>query len=211
MAKKRIIITQEQASKICEGEEFSYLSDLATKPDLGNVYSTEVSTDGSIDNGYAEPTTTDDRSHTMTNNWRGAAKLAGMGSVVVREMTKKEWEKTKLVDEESEHGNARLKNRKFGASDGEQGKSYSATKMANSRKNAAERKMMSNDPNERASGAQTLKRMRQNWSNLDLATSQYEGAKVGDEISRKGQPITSAPKESGNGKAHTPKNGVFLN
>lgn len=211
MAKKRIIITQEQASKICEGEEFSYLSDLATKPDLGDVFSTEVSTDGSVDGGYADPTTTDDRSHTMTNNWRGAAKLAGMGSVVVREMSKKDWEKSNLIDEESEHGNARLKTRKFGASNGEQGKSYSATKMANSRKNAAERKLRSNNPNERASGAQTLKRMRQNWSNLDLATSQYEGAKIGDKVSQNGQHITSAPKESGNGKAHTPKDGVFLN
>ena len=43
-----------------------------------------------------------------------------------------------VVDEESEHGNARLMNRTFGAGNGQQGKSYGATKMAVSRKNKAE-------------------------------------------------------------------------
>ena len=204
MANKKIILTQEQISKICEGEEFTYLDDLSSKPDIGNIYSTEVTTDGSIENGYPRPTTTDDRSHLMTNNWRGNAKLAGMGSVVVREMSKKEWEKTHLVDED----NARLINRKFS------GKSYGATKVADCRKRAAEKKMNSNDPNTKAQGIETLRKMHQNWDNLDVATSQYQGAKLSDKLMQQnkiGPKIKSAPKQSGNGKAHSPKNGVFLN
>lgn len=208
MANKKIILTQEQISKICEGEDFVYLSDLASKPDLGDIYSTEVSTDGSIEDGYPTPTTTDDKANTMVNNWRGNAKLAGMGGIVVREMTKKDWEKSNIVGEESEHGNARLKNRKFG---GEDGKTYTATKMAVSRKNAAEKRARSNDPIERKKGMETLRKMHNNWSELDVADAQYSGAKLGDKITQNGKPITSAPKESGNGKAHTPKNGVFLN
>ena len=211
MAKKKLILSQEQVEKICEGEEFVYLSNLASKPDMGDIYSTEVTTDGSLENEYPMPTTTDDRSHTMTNDWRGNAKLAGMGSMTIREMSKKDWAKSNIVDEESEHGNARLKNRQFGAGHGETGKSYAATKMANSRKNAAEKKLNSTDPQIRASGAETLRKMRQNWDNLDVATSQYEGAKLGDKMVQKNKPITSAPKEHGNGKAHSPKNGVFLN
>ena len=62
------------------------------------------------------------------------------GAITVREMSKKDWAKANIVDEESEHGNARLMNRTFGAGNGQQGKSYSATKMAVSRKNKAEEK-----------------------------------------------------------------------
>ena len=211
MAKKKLILSQEQIKRICEGEDFVYLSDLASKPDMGDVYSTEITTDGSIEDAYPMPTTTDDRSHTMTNDWRGNAKLAGMGAITVREMSKKDWAKANIVDEESEHGNARLMNRTFGAGNGQQGKSYGATKMAVSRKNKAEEKLNSTDPQVRQQGANTLKKMHQNNPNLELTASQYEGAKLGDKITQKGKPITSAPKQSGNGKAHTPKNGVFLN
>ena len=205
MANKKILLTQEQALKLCECGDFTYLSDLASKPDVGDIYSTEVTTDGSIENGYPSPTTTDDRSHIMTNNWRGNAKLAGMGAVVVREMSKKEWEKENIIDED----NARLVNRKFS------GKSYGATKVADCRKRAAEKKLNSNNPIERSKGAETLRKMHQNWEDLDVATSQYKGAMLGDKIYRdskeEGNKIKSAPKQSGNGKAHSPKNGVFLN
>ena len=52
------------------------------------MYSTEITTDGSIEDAYPMPTTTDDRSHTMTNDWRGNAKLAGgMGKpITVRDV-----------------------------------------------------------------------------------------------------------------------------
>ena len=45
MAKKKLILSQEQIKKICEGEDFVYLSDLASKPDMGDVYSTRITTD----------------------------------------------------------------------------------------------------------------------------------------------------------------------
>lgn len=214
MTRKRLILTKEQIERLTEGEEFVYLSDLASKPDMGDIYSTEITTDGGIDDGYPEPTTTDDKSNTMTCDWRGHAKLAGMGAITLRECSKSEWLSNHIYNEEVEHGNARLKNRQFGAGDGEQGKSYDATKMAISRKNTAEKKLHSNNPETRASGAETLRKMHNNWSNLDAAATQYEGAKLSDKISQShkiGSKISSAPKQSGNGKAHSPKNGVFLN
>ena len=45
MAKKKLILSQEQIKRICEGEDFVYLSNLASKPDMGDVYSTEITTD----------------------------------------------------------------------------------------------------------------------------------------------------------------------
>lgn len=215
MAKKKLILTKEQIEHLSEGEEFSYLSDLASKPDMGNIYSTEITTDGGIDDAYPEPTTTDDKANTMTCDWRGNAKLAGMGAIQMRECTKREWTQKNIYNEESEHANARLMNRTFGAGNGQQGKSYDATKMVVSRKNKAEEKLNSTDPQLRQQGANTLKKMRQNNPNLDLTASQYEGAKVSDKITQKNKPegtkIKSAPKQTGNGKAHSPKNGVFLN
>jgi hypothetical protein len=138
-----------------------------------------------------------------------------MGAIQMRECTKREWTQKNIYNEESEHANARLMNRTFGAGNGQQGKSYDATKMAVSRKNKAEEKLNSTDPQLRQQGANTLKKMRQNNPNLDLTASQYEGAKVSDKITQKNKPegtkIKSAPKQTGNGKAHSPKNGVFLN
>jgi hypothetical protein len=211
MAKKKLILSQEQIKRICEGEDFVYLSDLASKPDMGDVYSTEITTDGSIEDAYPMPTTTDDRSHTMTNDWRGNAKLAGMGPIVVREMSKKDWAKS-FIGEESEHGNERLKRRNYGA-DGDV-KSYTATKMAVSRKNRAEDKLRNGSDEEKIKAAKTLNKMHNNWSGLDAASVQYSAAKALDKAIRgtqDGPKIASAPKEHGNGKAHTPKNGVFLN
>lgn len=212
MAKKKIILSQEQVEKLCEGEDFIYLRDLASKPDMGDIYSTEVSTDGSIEDGYPIPTTTDDRSHTMTNDWRGNGKLAGTGHITIREMSKSEWHKKHIVGEESEHGNERLKHRNFGA-DGDV-KSYEATKMAISRKNRAENDLRNGSDEEKIKAAKTLNKMHDNWSGLDAASVQYSAAKASDKAmrsSQNGPKITSAPKQSGNGKAHSPKNGVFLN
>lgn len=211
---KRLILTQEQLERLCEGDDFLYLDGLTNKPDMGNIYSTEVTTDGSMEDKLPTPTTTDDHSHTMTNDWRGTAKLAGMGPIVVHEMTKAEWEKKILMNEELEHGNARLKNRKFGAQNGMPGKSYTATKMAISRKKAAEKKLANGTDAEKAKAAKTLQRMKQNWGGIDAAEQQYNGAKISDGLMQQtmtGPKIASAPKTTGNGQAHSPKDGVFLN
>ena len=211
---KRLILTQEQLERLCEGDDFLYLDGLTNKPDMGDIYSTEVTTDGSMEDKLPTPTTTDDHSHTMTNDWRGTAKLAGMGPIVVHEMTKAEWEKKILMNEELEHGNARLKNRKFGAQNGMPGKSYTATKMAISRKKAAEKKLANGTDAEKAKAAKTLQRMKQNWGGIDAAEQQYNGAKISDGLMQQtmtGPKIASAPKTTGNGQAHSPKEGVFLN
>lgn len=211
---KRLILTQEQLERLCEGNDFLYLDGLTNKPDMGDIYSTEVTTDGSMEDKLPTPTTTDDHSHTMTNDWRGTAKLAGMGPIVVHEMTKAEWEKKILMNEELEHGNARLKNRKFGAQNGMPGKSYTATKMAISRKKAAEKKLANGTDAEKAKAAKTLQRMKQNWGGIDAAEQQYNGAKISDCLMQQtmtGPKIASAPKTTGNGQAHSPKDGVFLN
>lgn len=209
MGKKKLILTKEQFERLCEGEEFNYLSDLATKPDMGDFYTKETSAEGAGPEGeYADNIKTDDKAASMAIPWRGNSKA--MASTL-RECSKNEWLKENVCNEEEEHGNARLKNRTFGASYNDSGKSYDATKMAVSRQNAAKKKLNSADPEERASGAETLRKMHQNWGNLDVAADQYKNAKLGDKIAQQGKPIKSAPKQSGNGKAHTPKNGVFLN
>ena len=209
MGKRKLILTKEQFERLCEGEEFNYLSDLATKPDMGDFYTKEVSAEGSGPEGeYADNVKTDDKAASMAIPWRGNSKA--MASTL-RECSKNEWLKKNDCNEEEEHGNARLKNRTFGGGYNDNGKSYDATKMAVSRQNAAKEKLNSNNPEERASGAETLRKMHQNWGNLDIAADQYENAKLGDKIMQQGKPIKSAPKQSGNGKAHSPKNGVFLN
>lgn len=204
---KKLILTKEQIEYISEGEEFVYLSDLAAKPDMGNIYSTEVSTDGSIDDGYPSPVTSDDKAHTMTNNWRGNSKLAGMGPIVVREMSKKEWTKKFILKEESEHGNERLKHRKFGA-DGDS-KSYTATKMAISRKKRAEDKLRNGSDEEKIKASNTLKKMHDNWDGLDAADTQYSAAKYSDEVLNKSKDSDNII--TNNTISNTPKNGVFLN
>lgn len=215
MNHKTLIITKEQIETLCEGESFTYLKDYAEDSDMGNIYATEVTTDGSMDGKKPVPTTADDRSHTMASDWRGNAKLAGAGPVVVHESKKSEWKEANLVGEESEHGNMRLKNRKFGAKDGQSGKSYTATKMAISRKKRAEEKLHNGTPDEKVKAQKTLQRMKSNWNGIDAAEQQYSSAKLSDSImqgSKLGPKIKSAPKTSGNGQAHTPKEpGVFLN
>jgi hypothetical protein len=207
MAVKKLILTKEQIEYISEGEEFVYLSDLASKPDMGNIYSTEVSTDGSIDDGYPTPITSDDKAHTMTNNWRGNSKLAGMGPIVVREMSKKDWSTNFLVKEELEHGNERLKHRKFGANG--DSKSYTATKMAISRKKRAEDKLRNGSDEEKIKASNTLKKMHDNWDGLDAADTQYSAAKYSDEVLNKSKDADTTI--TNNNSSNTPKNGVFLN
>ena len=211
MAKKTLILSQEQLTEICGGD-FSYLDGLSVKPDMGDVFTTEISSDGAIDGGYANPTTTDDVADDMTNDWRGNAKLHGMGPITVREetMTLSEWKK-KYVSEEQEHGNARLKNLNFGAKNGEAGKSYGATKTALCRKNAAEKTMQTGaTPEIKAKAAETVARMKSNWNGIDNAETQYKAAKANDKSVVAGKPegMKRASSQNGLPKAD---GGVFLN
>ena len=212
MAKKTLILSQEQLTEICGGD-FSYLDGLSVKPDMGPVFSKEIGSDGTMDSGYANPTTTDDISKDRpATNWRGNAKLHGMGPITVNEetMSLSEWKK-KYVSEEQEHGNARLKNLNFGAKDGEEGKSYGATKTALCRKRAAEKTMQTGGtPEIKAKAANTLANMKNNWDGIDNAETQYNAAKTNDknivamkpEGTKRASAQNSIPKADG---------GVFLN
>ena len=131
-----------------------------------------------------------------------------MGSMsTLREMTKGEWKKMMLGED-----NQRLKNRKFGYTNDSDGKSYDATKKNISRLNIAKRKLNSGNDEEKQKAAATIKKMKNNWKSIDVASRQYETAKKIDKDNK--PPIKSAPKNSGNGKAHSikkPTDGVFLN
>ena len=208
MARKKIILTQRQLDEIC-GDNSTYLDGLALTPDLSSNYSNEITTNGDIEDAYPEPITTDDLASDMTNNTRGYWGLRGMGSVsTIREVTKKEWEKEFIINED----NQRLKNRVFGATNDSEGKSYDATKKNISRYRIAAQKAKSGSPEEKQKALRTMQKMQNNWSGLGIATNQYETAKAVDKQINPG--IKSAPKNAGNGKAHTkktPDNGIFIN
>lgn len=204
MSKKKIILSQRQLDEICGGNS-TYLDGLALSPDIGNVFSNEVSTDGAIENGYPLPTTTDDYADVSTNNNRGFWSLRGMGSIhTIREMTKGEWEANMLSEE-----NERLLNRNFGATNDSEGKGYYATLKNKSRYENAKNTVQSGTPEEKRKALKTIERMKKNWPGIDVAINQYETAKKVDKTIK--PRMKSAPKNSGNGKAHSPKNGVFIN
>ena len=207
MSKKQIILTQKQIDEIC-GNNSTYLDGLALTPDLANNYSNEITTNGNIDGAYPDPMTTDDYAKDTTNNIRGYWGLRGMGGVsTIREMSKREWENKKLSED-----NERLKHRMFGATSNSDPKSYDATKKNISRYNIAARKSQNGTPEEKRKAQKTMQKMQKNWGGLEVAKNQYETAKRVDKTIKPG--IKSAPKNSGNGKAHSPKKpseGVFLN
>ena len=212
MAKKTLILSQAQLDEICGGNA-SYLDGFADEGgDLAVDSTNKISAEGSVDFGYPDKMTTDDMGDFLTNNVVGYANTRGMGVSAVKESKKSEWIK-KNLSEESEHGNARLQIRNFGTTNGDAGKSYSATKQAVYRKNKAEKKLNSTNPIERQKAQATLNKMRTNWSQLDNAEAQYTSAKAADKTIQGAKPegtkINSAPKNNGNGKAHTPKNGII--
>lgn len=207
MGTKKIILTQKQLDEIC-GNNATYLDGMSLTPDLRDNYSNEISVNGSIEGGYPEPQTTDDLASDFTNNNRSFWGLRGMGSIsTLREMSKKEWEENFLIED-----NQRLKHRTFGATSDSEGKSYDATKKNLSRLHIAQEKLKSGNREEKQKANKTIQRMKKNWSGIDVAANQYETAKKVDKNIKPA--MKSAPKISGNGKAHSPKNptnGVFLN
>jgi hypothetical protein len=196
--------------EICGGNS-AYLDGLASKPDMGGIFSTEVSSDGSVADGYADATTTDDVAADLTNNWRGIAKLNGMGPMPIREntMTVSAWRRyySNSMNEESEHGNQRLNNLQFGAQDGEAGKSYGATKTALCRKRAAEKTAQTGaTPEVKQKALNTLKTMKDNWNGIDAAETQYNAAKNVDKTIIGNKPAGTKRKN----KLMPGGNGVFL-
>ena len=207
MSKKTLILSQKQLDEICGGNS-AYLDGLASAPDMAPNFASEITADGAVDDGYADPVTTDDYAHSMTNDWRGNAKLHGMGPITVREMTVKEW-KDAYMNEEKEHGNDRLKNVQFGAANGQKGKSYDATKMALSRLHAAEKESMTGGtPEIKQKALNTVAKMKQNWNSIDLADKQYTAAKTADKTIQANK-MPGTKRDTNN--IMKPSNGVFLN
>lgn len=210
MSNKKLILTKKQLDEIC-GSDMSYLDGLSTGFP-GNIFSTEVSSDGSFNNDYPVNTTTDDFEEDQVNDYRGNA-IRGLGPVALREMKKGEWKKMFL--EEKEHGNKRLKHKRFGASNGDKGKGYDETKMAISRYKQAKDNMINGSSDDiKRRGAKTVMRMKKNWKNIDVAEKQYNAAKAADAIIQNslpdGEKIKVTGRNSGNGKAHSKKqNGII--
>lgn len=207
MAKKTIILSQKQLDEIYGGDS-TYLDGLALNPDLPQDFANQITTNGSVEQGYSDPMTTDEFADEFKFNKRNFCLRGRAEGSMVREMSKKDWENSVIFTEE----NQRLANRTFGASSHSDGKSYEATKKNLSRYRIAAKKMKTGTPEEKMKAANTMKKMQDNWSGLGIASTQYETAKKVDKEIKPG--IKSAPKTSGNGKAHsikTPDNGVFLN
>ena len=200
MAKRTLILSQAQLDEICGGDS-AYLDKLDSTPDMAPDFAGKITSDGGMDDGYANATTTDDIASDMVNHWLGLTRQHGLGPITVRE-----WREIYL--EEKEHGNARLNNVQFGAGNGEPGKSYDATKMALSRKRSAERTMVTGGtPEIKQKAANTVARMKNNWNGIDSAEKQYNSAKANDKTARANLPVGQKrkPKSSSNGL-----NGVFL-
>ena len=98
MAKKKLILSQEQIKRICEGEDFVYLSDLASKPDMGDVYSTEITTDGSIEDEILKIVCRDDyeekKDSLIGNNYTLAYHLSPIRENILN------WAKEKIILEQ---------------------------------------------------------------------------------------------------------------
>jgi len=194
MAKKRIILNKEQLDEVC-GWDSTYLDSMSTNPDLGAVGSSETSADGFLDHGYADNMTSDEYADAMYNASM-YGRLRGLAPMMYRVPDE--------VFEEREHGNERLAGRTFGAGNGDKGKSYDATKMAISRKRAAEKRMQTGATQDiRDKAAKTLDRMRSNWGNIDDAETQYDTAKNLDKAVMADKPEgmrrKTGPVQTGNG------------
>ena len=92
MAKRQIILTQEQLNEIC-GDNSTYLDGLALTPDLADNYSNEITTNGGLDGAYPDPLTTDEYGKEITKTRR----VTGFGNrwgaaPTLEEMSKKDWE-----------------------------------------------------------------------------------------------------------------------
>ena len=198
-------MSQKQLDEIIGGNS-EYLDGLANKPDMSDNFSNEISASGSIENGYPNPTTTDDFANTLTNNWTRSYGLKSTGTVTLREMSKREWEN--MINEEQEHGNKRLKQRVFGGEN--QVKKYGTAKRSINRLKNAERNLRNGSPEMKRKAAQTIRTMKKNWKDIDVAKSQYDTAKYNDKLMQQNRIDKTISTNSSN-KLKTPENGVITN
>lgn len=215
MKKKTLILTQEQINEICGGA-YGYLDSLDSDLSPNN----ETSAEGSLTNDrgkqiFPQNAKTDDISSEMTPELQRLSISHGKGNSKIYEMSKKDWERKKLYNEAKlMHGNKRLKNRKFGDSNGQY--SESELNQQNYRYREALKDSRSSDPQKQEKGAKSLQRMANNRAKdgKSTAMNQYNAAKKADKIIQGSKPEGTkidAPKQKqmGNGKGHSTKNGII--
>ena len=216
MAKKTLILTNEQIDEIC-GEDFgfTYLNSTLTNGDSsGYEYVTNISAEGNgPDDEYTEPITTKDFADMQSKDWPRDSR-AGRSAVwrYVGECSKKEFEDG-VLNEEKAHGNKRLNNRKFGDSNVQYG-TQALTQKAYRERQATERLVNAKTDDERQKAAKSLEKMANNGGeSYRLAQQQFNSAKKLDKQIQQSKPegtkINVTNREHGNGKGHS-NNNIFI-
>jgi hypothetical protein len=182
MSKRTIILTQHQLDEIVGGGGNSPYFDGESVPNNANL----ISTNGSSD-----------KTNQTTDNFASSLPRGTYNRMGVMSMHEE---------------NARLAQKKFGAKDGNPGKSYEATKKTVSRMNQAKKTMQTGATQDiKNQAAKTLQNM-QNNNNIDLNTleNQYTISKNIDANDRKkkvqnGERVLKSAPKTGVGTAHTVK------
>lgn len=210
MAKKKLILTQKQLDEIRDGIG-TYLDTMGIKSDMPDNFGNEVSAEGSTFDGYATAKTTTDtfgKMQTSHNGWptgmRGCGKNAPTN---IREMSKKEWEQIYVLNEEDQNGWKPIENLKLG--DSSEQHSPNAVKQRQYRERVAAKKAKSTNPQVAQSGIKSFEAMSTNShsKSYNVAKHQLNNIKAGNNL--KPRTLKSAPKQTGNGKAHSQKNGII--
>lgn len=216
MKKKTIILSQKQIDEIC-GDNFAFDYLDGSDTDLsGYDHGNEASLGKGVNGEYPETMDTDDYAETLSpelplylNPSGGKSPVGNIAVGSIREMKKSEFEKLALLENDNEkeaHGNQRLKNRVFGSSNGPNAPKYGESELTQQlyRDREALKNARSSDPETRKKGIESLQRIAKNRAvdGKTVAMQQYKSAKMADKVNN-GNKIKSAPKITGNGKAHT--------
>ena len=209
MAKKKLILTQKQLDEIRDGIG-TYLDTMGIKSDMPDDFGSEISAEGSTFDGYADNMTTDDFAKMQSKDWPRDSRSfgrSGNAPANIREMSKKEWEQRYVLSEEEQNGWKSIENLKLGNSSEQH--SPNAVKQRQYRERVAAKKAKSNNPQIAQSGAKSLESMSTNShsESYDDAKHQLNNIKAGNNLRPK--TLKSAPKQTGNGKAHSQKNGII--
>lgn len=184
MSKRTVIITQKQLDEIVGGGNSPYF-DNAEVPNNANLIST---------NG-------DDNETTQ------------IGDFFSKEMPRSSYYFGRMGINPIHEENQNLKNKTFGSTYNDNGKSYSNTKTTLHRAQKAKETMMTGATQAiKDKAAQTYRTMQNNNDiDLNVLQNQYDSAKnidknIRDNKVKNGEPILkSTTKDSGNGKAHSVK------
>ena len=194
MAKKKLILTQKQLDEIRDGIG-TYLDTMGIKSDMPDNFGSEVSAEGSTFDGYSDNMTTDD-----------FAKMQDYINSAYEE-AEKEWEERYVLNENEQNGWKSIESLQLGNSSEQH--SPNAVKQRQYRERVAAKKAKSSNPQVAQSGAKSLAAMSTNSHSKSYEDGKHQlnNIKAGNNL--KPKTIKSAPKQTGNGKAHSPKNGLI--